>query len=449
MSSQYNPRFQNQGLLIILGALIIAIFASIIFLSQTLNRVDNTIKQSGLGSRNAQLMQDLLVGLIDAETGQRGYVITGDEAFLEPYENAQEDLPQTLKAIKADKTGTIKSEDYKELEKLVKERLGIIKEVIELKKAGNDQAAADIIRAGTGKVVMDQLREKIRVLAGLNLQAIRHKQDQAHNSVELATTVAVAVLLFVLAICFALIWYFQHSILKERSLEHTKSEFLSLASHQLRTPATNVKQYVGLLLDGYLGKLTKKQLGALEIAYKNNEFEIKIMNDLLDVAKLDLQRIQLHKQRVNVVSLVRQTMKDFQPVAEARRQSISLRAPKELQAVVDRTYFKGVVEKLIDNAIKYSRDKTRITLRLRKVSMLSGDMFELTVKDQGLGIHKREVPKLFMKFSRLTNEFSANSIGSGLGLYWVKQVVALHDGTISVSSKEGRGSEFVIQLPIA
>jgi two-component system phosphate regulon sensor histidine kinase PhoR len=173
------------------------------------------------------------------------------------------------------------------------------------------------------------------------------------------------------------------------------------------------------------------------------------MNDLLDVAKLDLQRIQLHKQRVNVVSLVRQTMKDFQPVAEARRQSISLRAPKELQAVVDRTYFKGVVEKLIDNAIKYSRDKTRITLRLRKVSMLSGDMFELTVKDQGLGIHKREVPKLFMKFSRLTNEFSANSIGSGLGLYWVKQVVALHDGTISVSSKEGRGSEFVIQLPIA
>jgi two-component system sensor histidine kinase VicK len=229
-------------------------------------------------------------------------------------------------------------------------------------------------------------------------------------------------------------------------MENTKSEFLSLASHQLRTPATNVKQYIGLLLDGYIGTLTSKQRDALQVAYRNNELEIRIMNDLLDVAKLDMKRIQLHRQRINVVSIVRQVVKEYQQYTADHGQKLELLAPKELMANVDRAYFKGVIEKLVDNAVKYSRNDTTVTIKVRE--RRKDGMFKVIVRDQGLGIHKREVPKLFMKFSRLTNEFSATSEGSGLGLYWVKQIMLLHGGDVRVVSEEGRGSKFTVTAPL-
>jgi len=207
-----------------------------------------------------------------------------------------------------------------------------------------------------------------------------------------------------------------------------------------------VKQYVGLLLDGYLGRLTRKQHEALTVAYKNNESEIRIMNDLLDVAKLDLKRIQLHTQRVNIVSIVRQVLKEFDSYTEARGLDITLKAPTEVMAVVDREYIKGVIEKLIDNAIKYSHDRTKITVKVRSNAALGA--CEIIIRDNGLGIQKREISKLFMKFSRLTNEFSANTEGSGLGLYWVKQVLELHGGSIDVTSQEGRGSKFTVRVPL-
>jgi signal transduction histidine kinase len=113
-------------------------------------------------------------------------------------------------------------------------------------------------------------------------------------------------------------------------------------------------------------------------------------------------------------------------------------------AAVDEAYIKGVVENLVDNSIKYSKEGTTVTIEVSREQ----DNVLITVRDQGLGIKKRDYGKLFNKFSRLDNEFSANSQGSGLGLYWVKQIVKLHNGTISVNSREGRGSVFTVLLPV-
>jgi two-component system phosphate regulon sensor histidine kinase PhoR len=240
------------------------------------------------------------------------------------------------------------------------------------------------------------------------------------------------------------IWYFKRAILHERALESTKNEFLSLASHQLRTPATNVKQYIGLLLDGYMGNLTEQQRQALVVAYRNNEAEISIMNNLLDVAKLDLDRIQLHKKVVNVTKIAKHVVQDSKSQAMERKQTLKLEGPKQVMASVDDEYVRGVIENLVDNAIKYSKEKTKIMVTVAREQ----DFVCIVVKDQGLGIRKRDYGKLFNKFTRLDNEFSANSEGSGLGLYWVKKIVELHGGTIDVTSREGRGSTFTVRLPI-
>lgn len=439
-------KIANKGLLVILGAIILAIIASIIFLSHTLTRLDTAITDTNQSLGSLRLLQDLRIGLDDAESGMRGYVITGNPEFLEPYNRSVKVLPVVLDGLRASRDQVVPANELKQLEDNTEKRLALLKQSVDAKSAGDTEGAVNIIVQGEGKKLMDSLKKDIARYSQDTLELIRDRQVQAHDRVRRALSVAVAVSVFVVGICAVISWYFQRSILRERALESTKSEFLSLASHQLRTPATNVKQYIGLMLDGYLGNITKKQRGALEIAYKNNESEIRIMNDLLDVAKLDLKRIQLHKQRTNIVSVVRQVVKDFKQNAERKGQTLELRAPHEVIASVDREYLKGVIEKLVDNAVKYSKDKTHISVRV-KINETLG-LFEVVVKDQGLGIQKREVPKLFMKFSRIANEFSANSEGSGLGLYWVKQVMALHGGTVEVKTQEGRGSQFIVRAPI-
>lgn len=447
-------KYINKGLLAILGAFVIAAIASIVFLSYSLLKLDSLINQNGNSVRTVVLLQNLFIQLSDAESSVRNYIVLGESEQLSPYRTASKDVTTTLVSLDELPNADLPEAEIDKLAEMSTERIRILAEVVDARGTGQGQVQVgspeftQILSATReGTQLMDRIRGQVNTLSASTLDDISAQQLRSQNSLRTALGVAGAVSVLIIGLCGVLIWYFKRTIMQERALEGTKNEFLSLASHQLRTPATNVKQYVGLLLDGYLGKLTKKQKDALQIAYRNNEWEIRIMNDLLNVAKLDLKRIQLRKQRVNIVTLVKQVVSEYAALAEGKGQTLTFKALKDVTASVDRTYFKSVIEKLVDNAIKYSKDGTSITVSVN--ANQTHDTFEVVVKDRGLGIHKREVPKLFMKFSRLANEFSANSEGSGLGLYWVKQIMSLHDGTVQVSSQEGRGSKFTVRAPIA
>jgi signal transduction histidine kinase len=230
-------------------------------------------------------------------------------------------------------------------------------------------------------------------------------------------------------------------------VEGAKNEFVSLASHQLRTPATNVRQYLGLVLEGYLGKLSKQQREALEVANRNNNSEISIINDLLNVAKLDLNKIRLKKLPVDMPALVLQVATEYQAVASLKQQVIRTKLVGTLPIVkADETYLKSVLENLVDNACKYSPAKSTITIRL-VMRAAQKKRLTLEVIDSGIGISKRDGSKLFKKFSRLPTAID-NAEGTGLGLYWVKQIVELHGGKISIVSAPGKGSTFTVVLPV-
>lgn len=447
---QMHPRLSwksiNTGLFTILSVFVLATITSIVFLSYTLFKLDSLTAKSAESVSTTLKLNNLLIDLTEAESAARGYIITGGENFLVTYEKAVDNVPGHLKDIQSGGGIEISQAQSQKLVQLSNQRVTALEAAIALRTTGNDQALRDYIANGSGSAMMQDLRTEANSISERSLKDIEDRQGKSHGSLQRALTVAGLLSVFIMGICAVLAWYFQRTIMHERALEGTKSEFLSMASHQLRTPATNVKQYIGMLLDGYLGDLTEKQQDALRIAYKNNETEIHIMNDLLDVAKLDLKRIQIHKQRANVVTIVQQVIKGYKPHIVEHNLTVKLKAPPELYAMVDRTYFKGVIDNLFDNAMRYSRDNTRIIIRITADEQ--SNTFVVTVRDQGFGIKKREVPKLFMKFSRLNNEFSAKSEGSGLGLYWVKQVMALHGGSISVISKEGRGSKFIVRAPI-
>lgn len=232
-------------------------------------------------------------------------------------------------------------------------------------------------------------------------------------------------------------------ITQEIELENSKDEFISIASHQLRTPATVVKQYMGMLLDGYVGELTEAQTEMLQKAYDYNNNQLHIINDLLKIAQADANKITPIRNEVNLIDLVTEVIGSQQGDYRERSMGIEFSAKVESAPChVDPLHIRMVVENLLSNANKYSPEGSIVS-----VSISTSPKYQvIDITDQGIGIAKDDIAKLFQKFSRVHNPESSAS-GSGLGLYWAKKLIDLHNGTISVTSKPGKGTTFTVKLP--
>lgn len=238
------------------------------------------------------------------------------------------------------------------------------------------------------------------------------------------------------------------SLTKEREklleLNASKDEFISLASHQLRTPATIVKQYLNMILDGYAGKLSRKLEEMLVKANTSNDRQIEIVDDLLRVARLDAGKVKLVKRMESILPLAQEVVNEHFSILEERNQEVKITYSRSgIAALVDRSRMKMVLENLLDNASKYSVDGKDIAITINK----NQDTVTIAVKDEGFGIAEEDIPKLFHKFSRLDNPLSVTVGGTGLGLYWARRIVSLHGGTIDVKSTLGEGSTFTVILP--
>ncbi|MEI9913997.1 MAG: CHASE domain-containing protein [Candidatus Saccharibacteria bacterium] len=261
-------------------------------------------------------------------------------------------------------------------------------------------------------------------------------------------------LVFGIAISFAvalILWYFTYYRErksyweKQREIQSAKDELLSLASHQLRTPATVVKQYLGILLQNYSGAITHQQRKIIKTAYESNERQLEIANQFLDAAKLGSGRIKLSKKAVVLNDIIKDVVDEQQKIANVQKQRVIYNNPKRpIGMKADPKYLPMVVENLISNAIKYSKKRAAINVRLRKLS----NEVQIKVIDQGVGIPEDELREIFEKFSHASNEANADGNGTGIGLYLAKQIINLHGGNITVKSTVGKGSEFTVHLPL-
>ncbi|MEO6513904.1 MAG: PAS domain-containing sensor histidine kinase [Candidatus Saccharimonadales bacterium] len=231
---------------------------------------------------------------------------------------------------------------------------------------------------------------------------------------------------------------------KLQKLNDAKDEFVSLASHQLRTPATVVKQYVGMLQMGYAGQLTKYQLEMLGVAYKNNERQLEIIEDLLRVAKVDAGKVYLDKTACNVTIQIEKAIAGQLILFNTRGQTVVFHKPKtKMMATIDPKLLLMVFDNVLDNAGKYSQDGESVTITIHQ----DKDNTIIIIEDNGVGIRKTDLQKLFKKFARLDNPLSESVKGTGLGLYWAKKVLDLHSGSIKVTSQMNIGSAFEISIP--
>lgn len=230
-----------------------------------------------------------------------------------------------------------------------------------------------------------------------------------------------------------------------KRLDATKDEFISMASHQLRTPLTSIKGYLSMVLEGDAGKITKDQRHLLQEAFVSSERMVHLIHDFLNVSRLQNGKFTLERRDYDIVTLVQGEINGLQRVAETRDLKVIYKSSVKSQLLsLDETKIRQVVMNFIDNAIFYSNPKSAINVTLEKV----GDAIELRVTDTGIGVPKAEQEHLFTKFFRAANARKQRPDGTGVGIFLAKKVINAHGGEIIFESTEGKGSTFGFTLPL-
>jgi len=230
-----------------------------------------------------------------------------------------------------------------------------------------------------------------------------------------------------------------------RRVDTAKDEFLSMASHQLRTPLTSIKGYLSMVLEGDVGKITPAQHKVLQEAFISSERMVHLIHDFLNVSRLQTGKFMLEKGTIDLAGLVEEEIEALRSVAKARGitlvyQKIRGRLPMN----VDDTKLRQVLINYIDNALYYSPEGSDVIVSLKRIA----NRVEVTVTDAGIGVPKSEQAQLFEKFYRATNARKHRPDGTGVGLYLARKVITAHGGDVVFSSSEGKGSTFGFWLPL-
>jgi two-component system phosphate regulon sensor histidine kinase PhoR len=233
---------------------------------------------------------------------------------------------------------------------------------------------------------------------------------------------------------------------RERELERVRSDFLSVVSHELRTPLTAIKGSLDLLLDGEAGDLDRLQQRFLHTARRNTERLIALVNDLLDLSRLEAGQVRLNLNPADVRRIVDDVVVSLSTLFDGKRQEVSVEAPsRPLLALADRRRLEQVLTNLLANAAIYTPEEGHIWVSATAAESEA----VLTVRDSGPGIAREDREHLFEKFYRGGNALTRQDGGTGLGLAIVKSLVELHHGTINVESEPGNGATFIVRLPLA
>jgi PAS domain S-box-containing protein len=233
-----------------------------------------------------------------------------------------------------------------------------------------------------------------------------------------------------------------HDMRREREIDRMKSEFIAVASHELRTPMTSIKGSVDLILSGYAGDISTDTQELLEIAQKNCDRLIRLINDILDLAKIEAGQIKLKLEPLDLTDAVERSLLGVRALADQNEIRLTLYRPENLPLVeVDKDRIEQVVTNLLSNAIKFSPPKGEV-----RVELEAGDgCVQCSVADQGCGIPEDQLGNVFGKFQQVANSKAKG--GTGLGLAIVQALVQEHRGKIWVESRLNSGSRFIFRLP--
>lgn len=233
----------------------------------------------------------------------------------------------------------------------------------------------------------------------------------------------------------------------KREAERMRTDFVSIVSHQLRTPLSAMKWFLEILLDGDVGRLKKEQREVVEEIHESNSSMINFVNQMLNVSRIESHHLAINIEKIKLCKTIGDLLKEVKPFFKEKKQKLSYSclAEQDLEINTDRNLLRNVLSSVMLNASRYTPQKGNIELI---VSRYDKDFVLFKVKDNGIGIPEEEKVKIFRKFSRASNAIRYEANGTGLGLYVVKSIINMVCGKIWFESEENKGTTFYFTLPI-
>ena len=234
---------------------------------------------------------------------------------------------------------------------------------------------------------------------------------------------------------------------KLHELDQSKSNFISIVAHQLRTPLSGVKWTLNMVLDGSFGSLTTEQQSFLMKCYESNERMIILINDMLGADRIDSDKLKFNLVPTDISDLMDNVL--FELTSEIKKKKLSItfinRDSGLPHVLIDTEKMRATLQNLLENAIKYNHEGGEIAVNFQE----DGGFLEVSLSDTGIGIPDEEQKNIFNRFFRAKNAIKVETDGSGLGLYIAKGIVEKHGGKISFESRVGHGSVFRFTIPIS
>ena len=399
----------------------------------------------------------------DAETGQRGYLLTGNEQYLQPYLTATAKIEQeiySLKELTADNPEQQRQLDV--LDALVSEKMAELDQTIDLRRAKGFESAQQVVLTNRGKQVMDKIRTLIQELEQEETkereQLLQKVQANDRKDTFISTT---GILLSFVLLYFAYYtlkgelmarrqaeWALQKlnteiykALESEKKLNELKSRIVTVISHEYRTPLTTILSSAELL-EHYSHKWSpEKQITHLHRIQSAANHLTDLVGDMLDISQAESGTLEFNPHPLNLELFCRQLIKELRTSETGRHSIAFVYVGNCSSCVVDEKLLRQVLTNLLLNAMKYSHKESTISFKLQ----CQEDAIAIQIRDQGIGIPLEDQTRLFNPFERGTNVGTIS--GTGLGLAIVKKLVDLHGGQISVESTVGIGTTFTVTLP--
>ncbi len=418
--------------------------------------IDRTRKLQEV-ARLERVLDELRMALLDAETGQRGYLLTGDATYLEPYEWAKKEVLKQLKIFEVEGGDALVALDS--LEHAIDQKLKELAQTIALYQNRDPESAWRLVLTGEGKRLMDQIRSLLneaedklgRRRALLLKESIRSNQ-RARSSL-LVLVLAIMSLVILSGMVLRREWAIRQQLLEEaRQANQAKSHFLAAMSHELRTP-----------LHGIIGSLDlvrrtlrdKDVLDHINRAYRAAKDLLATVSTILDFSRIESGSVVVKPEPFNLKALIEDICDSLCIVAEAKQVTLDLQMAPEIEGgfLGDRLLISQILNNLVGNAIKFSAGKPGAWVRVRvgQVGEMGGDnrvWIFIEVEDNGIGIDRASQIRIFEPFAQAESHTMREYGGTGLGLATVKHITDKMGGRILLNSAPGRGSRFRVEIPL-
>lgn len=390
-----------------------------------------------------ELLQRISFQITQAEASVRGFVITANPTFESQYLRDRSGVAPLLSELRMmTSDNPAEQAELSQLETLVRERFAVLDNGIETRKISGLQAVLALSKNNRGLILSAQIASLIGEMRDKENQLLIERNQRERKSSRRAFLVVLfAVMLAMIAVLASVFLAFR-DLTRRREVDRLKSEFVSVVSHELRTPLTSIHGSLGLLSSGMLGSNKGKRM--LEIAVNNTDRLIRLLNDILDIEKLESGKIQMNRTICDAGDLIRRSVEVMKSMAD--EQKITIRFA-EVRAAIDADCDRIVqcLTNLLSNAIKFSNPGGSVWVTGNVVR----DDVQFEVIDHGRGVPEGKRDSIFERFHQVDASDSRRKGGTGLGLAITRSIVLQHGGRIWLTSEVGKGSSFFFTIPLA